>query len=140
MFSRFQRFDRPGHVQVIWKWIVNSVNVGVSKQFLIRTVCPRNTQLRCHSFALFQITRCNSIKLDVFAFLHGGNNFACANIGGTEDSPADFVHDVVPFWNEETTQYFISAKNALFQAEISLYHLGEHFYLLSTVPGSLHYN
>src|SRR5207249_7883001 len=99
----FKRFDRPGYMQMIRKWIVNSVNVGVCQQFFVRTIRLGDTQLYCCSSALFQIARCNGIELDEFALLHGGNNFADANIGSAEDSPAYFVHDVVPFWNEEST-------------------------------------
>ena len=66
-----------------------------------------NTQLRRPSFALFQITRRNGIKFDVIAFLHGRNNFAGANIGSTEDSPAYFVHDVAPLVSETYISEFL---------------------------------
>src|SRR6266700_7653953 len=100
MFSRFKRFDRPGYMQVIGKWIINSVNVGVSEQFFVRAIHMGNAQLRCRSCALFQVARYYGIKFDVFALLHGGNNFADANIGSTEDSPAYLVHDTIPFLSE----------------------------------------
>ena len=35
VFAFLQRFDRPGHVQMVGQWIVNSVDLGIGQHFLI---------------------------------------------------------------------------------------------------------
>src|ERR1022692_3357996 len=94
MFSGFSGLDGPWDVELIRKWIVNGVDVGVGEEFFVRAVCLGNCQGGRCFLRLREIAGRDGHDTCVFALLHCWENFLETDIGGAEDSPAKLlVHD-----------------------------------------------
>ena len=92
MLARFQRANRPRHMQMIRQRIVNRINVGIGQQLLIRAIRLGDSQFASHRSGSVAVARAYGGHVTMFPPLHGGNHFLGTNIGSAENTPTDFCH------------------------------------------------
>ena len=91
VLARFSRLNGPRHVQVVGQGDVNGVDCRVGEQLFIRSVRGGDAQ----SFGCFlgpgQIARSDGSHTGVLALQHARQNLLEADVGGTENSPANLL-------------------------------------------------
>src|SRR6202043_2898848 len=87
VFPGLRRFDRPRHVQVIRKGVVDRFNLGIGQQLLIRPVRLRYSQLPRGVLSPLQIPRRNRRDLTPFSLLHPRDHLLSRNRRHPQHSP-----------------------------------------------------
>ena len=91
MLAGFRSLDGQGNVELIGQRIVNGVDLGVGEEFLVGAVGTGDAKRGCCFLSLHEIAGSDANDAGVLAPLHGGNDFLETDIGGAEDSPAEFL-------------------------------------------------
>src|ERR1700722_4109268 len=95
MFSSLGGLDRPRHVQMIGKRIVNGLDFWISQKFLIGSESFTDSQLFWSLLGPFEIPRSNRRYITPLTALHRRENLLNGNIGDTQHSPCNFFAHVL---------------------------------------------
>ena len=94
MFARFERLDRPRHMQIIGEGIVHHVDFRIVDQRLIGTMGARDAEFRRQRLGGIAVAAGDRAKLEAMALLERRNDMFDGKARGTQDSPADGGHGV----------------------------------------------
>src|SRR5262245_24798803 len=95
MFSRFKCSDRPRHMKMIGKRIVDNVDRLVGEQVLIRPIRLYDSELCGNSLSCGGIARRYGGNHSVLAVLKSWKKLFLREICGAEDPPAQTSHDAI---------------------------------------------
>ena len=87
-----KRTDRPGHVLIVRQRNVDRVDRRIEQQGFVGFVEPRNAQAAGRIAGLVGRARGNGDDFAMLPALHGRDHFRDADLGGAQNSPADFFH------------------------------------------------
>src|ERR1700726_4001195 len=90
MLTSLGSLDRPGHMKMIWKRIVNRFDVGIVEQFLVRAVRFGDANGARRGFGFGVIARGDAHYLSPLALLHCRDYFANSDGSSAENSPSNF--------------------------------------------------
>src|SRR5262245_39302546 len=102
VFSGFERLDRPGHVQMVRRGVVDHFDIGIGQQLFIRAVGFRNAEPACDFIGPGLIARRDGRDLDAFAFQQRRDDLRLREVGRAQYPPSNLVHSVLPFFHGET--------------------------------------
>src|SRR5690606_39997729 len=92
MLAGLEGVNRPGHMEMVGKRVVDGVDLGIGEQGLVAAMGAGDAQFFGSSFCRGRISGANRDDFAQIATLHGGNHLLRANFCSTQDSPADAFH------------------------------------------------
>ena len=90
VLAGFGGFDGPRNVKLVGERVVDGVDGRVGEEFFVGAVGGGDVELRGDGAGLGEVAGGDGSDGGELALLHGGENFFYADVGGGEDSPADF--------------------------------------------------